>query len=654
MDSNHDEGNNSNDQSVSMVQSDNEDDQTSNTSASNAGVEASSTNKNDNIEGDPDESFLDDDFLSFDRVENGGNNQEHDVNGMNSNSANSNNGRMNNKEGLPSSAVDFVNGALAQQPYLARSQEDNVYSNNHSNGYNTFDNTKKPIAPWLDDTNDFSQQSQTLHNDRQLPDYPQPQQQSRNQNYNSSSRGYSGAGTDHGRNPYYQRPPPPPIIKLHNEMVSFVNLMSPTEEELRTRDVMVERVTALAQRVFGGKDKCLVLPFGSQMTGLCLPNSDIDFVIRFPDENGKDEGSTKKNNTAQKGEQKSKTTSANSGEEEDEEYIIARADPLNALAKAVREEFGVLSKFEPDVATPTNSAGTTLTTSRDKTPVKEHLSYLEVISQTRVPLVKFTVAPYDIDIDVCFNQPGGPESAELMHRFMYSMPPLRPLTFVLKYFLASREINKPFTGGIGSYLLQLMIVSFLQHRSREEINDRGRSASLGTHFNLGSLLLDFLELYGMDFNYVTTGISVRTDGYYFPKGSTDKKPVFWQPSRPFMLAMENPLDITADVGAGAYRIQMIKNVFEHAFKTLMAYVSEPLEETDSILAKIIPPTEEMEKRRVFKMVSNIEEAVVMASSGNGADVGDDNRNNEESDDEENTRKRRKKKSRKLSSKKRRS
>jgi DNA polymerase sigma len=185
-----------------------------------------------------------------------------------------------------------------------------------------------------------------------------------------------------------------------------------------------------------------------------------------------------------------------------------------------------------------------------------------------------------------------------MHRFMESMPPLRPLTFCLKYFLSSREINKPFTGGIGSYLLQLMIVSFLQHRSRNDLN-RGYGGS-GQHYNLGSLLLDFLELYGLDFNYVTTGISVRHDGYYFPKGQLDKKEYFWQPTRPMSIAVENPLDVTMDVGAGAYRIQMISRVFEHAFKTLLAYVSEPMEQTDSILARILPVTEEMVRRRMLK------------------------------------------------------
>jgi non-canonical poly(A) RNA polymerase PAPD5/7 len=288
-------------------------------------------------------------------------------------------------------------------------------------------------------------------------------------------------------------------------------------------------------------------------------------VIRFPEKNVKS---------------KSKINDINIDNKDDEEDEHPRSNPLHTFSNAVREEFGV--KNESDT----------------QTTDTEHLSYLEIIEQTRVPLVKFTIEPYNIDIDVCFDQPGGPESADLMHRFMSSMPPLRPLTFVLKYFLASRDINKPFTGGIGSYMLQLMIVSFLQHRSREE---RYRVGRIENVFNLGSLLVDFFEFYGADLNYLTTGISVRNDGFYFAKGERDKKSMFWQPGRPFSLAIENPLDTTMDVGAGAYRIQMIQRVFQHSYQTLLAYVAEPREKTDSILTRIIPPTAEMEKRRLHKL-----------------------------------------------------
>ncbi|KAL7536631.1 hypothetical protein ACHAXR_010918 [Thalassiosira sp. AJA248-18] len=495
-----------------------------------------------------DESFLDDDFLSFSNVDNGGG-------GLNAaNGSNGENSKLSGRKRERSpSPMPLRNG-----------HQNNSYPAQY----------ERPTIPWLNNTMTA-----------QKPP-PPPQQQQRQEQW-GRNRGYN----NHSNNNQYYTPPSirtPPLIRLHNEIVSFVKLMAPTKEELEIRERMVERVTDLAQKIFGGKDKCQVLPFGSQVTGLCLPGSDIDFVIRFPE-------------TTSNGASKGKSDEAEKDDEEDD--FTKTSNPLHRFADAVRDEFGVRSELEAgDVAKKEEEGGSDI----DDYDSSEHLSYLEVIEQTRVPLVKFTVAPYNIDIDVCFQQPNGPESAELMHRFMESMPPLRPLTFVLKYFLASRDINKPFTGGIGSYLLQLMIVSFLQHRSREDMERNCGGA--GMHFNLGSLLVDFLELYGVDFNYVTTGISVRHDGYYFPKGQQEMKNVFWQPSRPFSIAMENPLDPTADVGGGAFRIQMISRIFGHAFKTLLAYVSEPLEPTDSILAMIIPPTEEMEKRMACKQDDDVYEA----------------------------------------------
>ena len=509
---------------------------------------ATENNNNTNEE----ENFLDEDFLSFSNVDNGGSEQQETYKGSDYGEKLS--GRKRDRSMSPAAATcKPVNGGYEQR--------------------------KKPTIPWLDNSSTNPQQHTRFT--------PPPQQQYRNNN----SRGYGG---NNNYNNSYNQPQlsrTPPLIRLHNEIVSFTNLMSPTPNELQLRTKMVDRVTQLAERIFGGKDKVQVLPFGSQVTGLCLPGSDIDFVIRFTDSNN---GDGKSNGDAKKKKGKS-------SEEEEEDYT-SKSNPLHRFADAVRDEFGIRSdqqNEEAAIRAAEAARDENNTTAADEVQEEEeHLSYLEVIEQTRVPLVKFTVAPYNIDVDVCFDQPNGPESAELMHRFMESMPPLRPLTFVLKYFLASRDINKPFTGGIGSYLLQMMIVSFLQHRVRDDLKrDCGSS---GRHFNLGSLLLDFFEFYGIDFNYVTTGISVRHDGYYFPKGQKEMKDVFWQPTRQFALAMENPLDPTADVGAGAFRMQMIKRIFEHAYKVLLAYVSEPMEPTDSILAMIIPPTEEMEQRMALK------------------------------------------------------
>ena len=171
--------------------------------------------------------------------------------------------------------------------------------------------------------------------------------------------------------------------------------------------------------------------------------------------------------------------------------------------------------------------------------------------------------------------------------------------------MAARGLNEPYTGGVGSFMLQMMIVSFLQHRERHAYNNhRNRTANT---MNLGSMLLEFFELYGMDFNYLTTGISVRSDGFYFPKGAKGKREIFHQPSRPFSLALENPFDLVADVGRASFRMQLIAKSFEVAMRVLLSHTAEPYVPTESILASILPPTEEMRKRSTMFKVLKIEE-----------------------------------------------
>lgn len=58
----------------------------------------------------------------------------------------------------------------------------------------------------------------------------------------------------------------------------------------------------------------------------------------------------------------------------------------------------------------------------------------------------------------------GVKSAELIKKFKLRYPVLYSLVLVLKQFLLQRDLNEVFTGGISSYSLILMTISFLQVR----------------------------------------------------------------------------------------------------------------------------------------------------------------------------------------------
>ena len=67
-----------------------------------------------------------------------------------------------------------------------------------------------------------------------------------------------------------------------------------------------------------------------------------------------------------------------------------------------------------------------------------------------------------VKVDISFNMRTGTACAKLIEDFIKQFPRLPYLVFVLKQFLLQRDLNEVWTGGISSYSLILMAVSFLQ------------------------------------------------------------------------------------------------------------------------------------------------------------------------------------------------
>lgn len=74
-----------------------------------------------------------------------------------------------------------------------------------------------------------------------------------------------------------------------------------------------------------------------------------------------------------------------------------------------------------------------------------------------------------------------------------------------------RGLNEVFSGGLGSYGLTALIVSFLQ------LHPWIQGGHIVEMENLNVLLLEFFDLYGRRFNYDDVGISLLDGGSYFKK-----------------------------------------------------------------------------------------------------------------------------------------
>ncbi|TDG46259.1 hypothetical protein AWZ03_007335 [Drosophila navojoa] len=133
---------------------------------------------------------------------------------------------------------------------------------------------------------------------------------------------------------------------------------------------------------------------------------------------------------------------------------------------------------------------------------------LKVVDTAAVPIIRFTDCETRIKVDISFNELNGLRSTELIKKFFQEYPILSKLVLVLKQFLQQRDLNTTFSGGISSYNLTIMCINFLQMHPRQHYPETA---------NLGVLLLEFFELYGLSFNYAQIGISIWQGGSYVPK-----------------------------------------------------------------------------------------------------------------------------------------
>lgn len=304
------------------------------------------------------------------------------------------------------------------------------------------------------------------------------------------------------------------IFRLHEEIEHFFEYMSPTATEHLVRADVVKRIEKIILSMWPDAQ---VQVFGSYRTGLYLPTSDIDLVVI-----GKD-------------------------------WVEVFSFPFsNSLFFDVLRCF-FLGKWS-------NLPLRTLEKEFLDKDIADENS-IKVLDKASVPIVKLTDKKTEVKVDISFNMCNGVKSAELITTYMNKYQVLPRLVYVLKQFLLERDLNEVFTGGISSYSLILMCISFLQLHHRPE------AAFKNT--NLGVLLIEFFELYGRKFNYMQTGIRIKDGGRYISKEEMQKDMV--DGHRPSLLCIEDPLLSSNDIGRSSYAVlQVIVSYVLCVFRLLMS------------------------------------------------------------------------------------
>ena len=145
---------------------------------------------------------------------------------------------------------------------------------------------------------------------------------------------------------------------------------------------------------------------------------------------------------------------------------------------------------------------------------------IQVISHARIPLVKYVDKLTGLKVDVSFENLGGVTAIDTFLDWKKQYPAMPILVTVIKHFLLMRGLNEPVNGGIGGFTVICLVVSMLQ------LMPQVQSRSMIPEHHLGEVLLEFLDLYGRQFQFERNAISLTRPVGYIKKVSQQSSVVY--------------------------------------------------------------------------------------------------------------------------------
>ncbi|KAK6006705.1 hypothetical protein QM012_005713 [Aureobasidium pullulans] len=328
---------------------------------------------------------------------------------------------------------------------------------------------------------------------------------------------------------------------LETEIEAFAEWMEMTPSEEAARAELSKTLIDLVKQA----DPALVAEiFGSQLTGLTMPNSDVDIRIRDP----------------------SYKRAPYQGDPNDKAAKAAWAGQHMALRKQrmvshLRVIQSLLAKHEDFTDVQINAA-----------------AYFPLV----IAVHKHTGLKVQI-VSTKFAD-GAQKTTK---KYLAEFPQLKALFLLLKATLNLRNLSDPWFGGVGSYTLFMMCVAALKYADKR-YQQRTATASVS--------LLHFLDFWSK-FDTYREGLSIEpfarfrkvTNQSYGERQARKEDLSLWArhriaiPSayRPWMLHLQDPADLYNDLGRSALAIKDIQATFKQLYFDLTWELEDPKRREDS-------------------------------------------------------------------------
>lgn len=376
------------------------------------------------------------------------------------------------------------------------------------------------------------------------------------------------------------------IDMLHEEIGQFVSYVSSlTQVKTLQQQKLLQRIQAIVERIWAG---ARVDPYGSFATGLSIPSSDLDLVVSGFRINSYDKHHWSDLPVSLSPLQTLAAALKKQGWLKRMQCIETASVPVIKIVAEIAGEFlHVDISFDTPAApippvvmssTQVVAAGGAVSSTAMTSDHQPAFSFLGRASQSSsslrtsigASLGMSTTSPVMPGADG-HDKHRGRQAVELVRSYVARYPALRPLTVVLKQFLAERALNNVYSGGLSSYCLVLIVVSFFE-------NNMHPGDPLD---NVGMLLIDLLDFFGTQFDFHRMGISLRTPSH--PGGF-----FYLQVPCPTLVLLD-PFNPKNNIGKNVFAMYRIKAAFHYALTRLRA--PYPPRFAPTLLSRIIhgPP-----------------------------------------------------------------